>query len=68
VGAPVSDPNEVDGDTGIIIIGTPDDLNPNNLPPNLDPNYTSSTLLPSSPNVQDAIDSVIECNCDCWID
>ncbi len=68
VGSPVSDPNEVAGGAGIIIIGTPDDLNPNNLPPNLDPNYTSSTLLPSSPSVQDAIDSVIECNCDCWID
>lgn len=51
----------------IIIIGPPSDLNPNNLPPNLDPDYTGSTLFPSSPGIDDAIEKVIECNCDCWI-
>jgi hypothetical protein len=51
----------------IIIIGPPSDLNPNNLPPNLDPDYTGSTLFPSSPGIADAIEKVIECNCDCWI-
>ncbi len=51
----------------IIIIGPPSDLNPNNLPPNLNPDYTGSTLFPSSPGIDDAIEKVIECNCDCWI-
>ncbi len=54
-------------DPDIIIIGPPSDLNPNNLPPNLNPDYTSSTLSPSSPGIEEAIDKVIECNCDCWI-
>jgi hypothetical protein len=39
----------------------------NVLPPNLDRAYISSTILPSSYNVQNAINKVIECNCDCWI-
>lgn len=30
--------------------------------------YTSSTLLPSTMDVQEAIDNVIRCNCDCWIE
>jgi hypothetical protein len=29
--------------------------------------FISSTLTPSTYNVADAIDKVIECNCDCWI-
>jgi len=37
------------------------------LPPNLNTGFTGTTLLPSSPNISDAIDSVIDCNCDCWI-
>jgi hypothetical protein len=37
------------------------------IPTNLNPLYTNSTLLPASLSVQDAIDKVIECNCDCWI-
>jgi hypothetical protein len=39
----------------------------NEIPPNLNPIYTSSTLLPSTLNIQQAIDKVIECNCDCWV-
>jgi hypothetical protein len=39
----------------------------NEIPPNLNPIYTASTLLPSTINIPDAIDKVIECNCDCWI-
>lgn len=50
-----------------IIIQPAPDYDPNNLPPYLDPRYTQSTLLPAVPNVRDAIDRVIECNCDCWI-
>jgi hypothetical protein len=49
------------------IISVPLDVNPA-IPVNLDARYTSSTLLPSSLGIQDAIDQVIECNCDCWID
>ena len=37
------------------------------LPKNLDMTYVSSVLLPASPNVAEAINQVIECNCDCWI-
>ena len=54
------------GDGPIIIQPAPE-YDPNNLPPNLDPKYTRSTLLPAVPTVKEAIDRVIECNCDCWI-
>ncbi len=37
------------------------------LPPNLNTAYTGSTLLPSTYDVPNAIDKVIECNCDCWL-
>ena len=50
-----------------IIIQPAPAYDPTNLPSNLDPNYISSTLIPSVPSVQEAIDRVIECNCDCWI-
>jgi uncharacterized membrane protein YgcG len=55
---------------GIVIVtppgfGTP--LGKPTIPTNLNPIYTSSTMLPSSPSVQEAIENVIECNCDCWI-
>lgn len=39
----------------------------NDTPINLDANYTSSTLMPASYDVQDAITKVIECNECCWI-
>lgn len=35
--------------------------------PNLNPDYTATTLQPSIYNIDEAIDKVIECNCDCWI-
>jgi hypothetical protein len=50
-----------------IIIQPAPAYDPTNLPSNLDPNYISSTLIPSVPSVQEAIDRVIECNCDCWV-
>lgn len=37
------------------------------LPPQLDLVYTSTTLMTSTYNVGDAITKVIECNCDCWV-
>lgn len=49
------------------IISIPPQVNPE-IPENLDTTYTASTLLPSALTVQQAIDIVIECNCDCWID
>lgn len=49
------------------IIAVPTDINPV-VPANLDARYTVNTITPSSLNIQEAIDKVIECNCDCWID
>jgi hypothetical protein len=37
-------------------------------PANTNRNTTSTTLRPSTYSVQDAIDRVISCNCDCWIE
>lgn len=59
-------PDLFDEDAPVIIQPAPE-FNPDNLPPNLDPRFTNSTLLPAVPNVKEAIDRVIECNCDCWI-
>ena len=50
-----------------VIIQPASELDPSNTTDNLNPNYTSSTLVPSAYSVQDAIDKVIECNCECWI-
>lgn len=70
IGTPAGnfDPNTGTIDNEIIIIAPPAEYSPTNLPNNLDPNYTSSVLLPSTPNVQKAIDQVTICNCDCWVD
>ena len=48
------------------IISVPLQVNPA-IPPSLDTSYMSSILLSSSPSIQEAIDQVIECNCDCWV-
>ena len=61
-------PVSVANESIIPIVQAPAQLSIDNLPPNLDPNFTATTLLPASPTIQDAIDQVIECNCDCWID
>ena len=37
------------------------------IPPALNPVYTSNVLLPASISVAQAIDQVITCNCDCWV-
>ena len=36
------------------------------LPNTLTPPYTAGILLPSTYSVDEAIDEVIKCNCDCW--
>ena len=51
----------------IVTISAPNQLG-TNIPFNLDPAYTSSTMLPASYSIDEAIEKVIECNCDCWID
>ena len=38
----------------------------NVVPPQLSVIYASDILLPSTYSVQEAIDEVIRCNCDCW--
>lgn len=40
----------------------------NLIPPNLNGAFIASTLTPSTLSVQEAIDNVILCNCDCWVD
>jgi hypothetical protein len=61
--------------TGVVDTGTP--LEPGALsknpygslvPPQLNANYTSAILSPSQYSVAEAIDEVIKCNCDCWVD
>lgn len=44
--------------------------NPNGTfpPANVNSNFTGTTLQPSTYNVGDAIEKVVECNCDCWIE
>jgi hypothetical protein len=37
------------------------------IPPALNPIYTSGSLLPASLSVAQAIEQVITCNCDCWV-
>ena len=39
----------------------------NAVPILLNIDYTSGTLLPSQYDIPSAIDNVIECNCDCWV-
>jgi hypothetical protein len=39
----------------------------NPLPPEINTDYTGTTLKPSTYDINDAIDKVIECNCDCWV-
>jgi hypothetical protein len=38
------------------------------IPPNLDTDDTSNQILPSQPTVDEAIEEVIKCNCECWVD
>jgi len=42
-------------------------VNENPLPPQVNSEYTGTTLKPSTYDIPDAIDKVIECNCDCWV-
>ena len=64
---PVGPATNTDPSDLVVTIQPPEAYNPNNLPPNLNPNFISSTLLPASPSVSAAIEHVITCNCDCWV-
>lgn len=55
------------GPAGIPIDDLPIFPTANTLPFTLNSNYTSATLIPSQYNVNAAIEKVIECNCDCWV-
>ena len=35
--------------------------------PNINSDYTTSTLCPATYSTNEAIDKVTECNCDCWV-
>lgn len=73
-------PGNINVGTGEYVIdGVPIDTGLTNIPgsfagspyselisPNLNSWYTSSTLMPSTYTVNEAIDEVIRCNCDCW--
>ena len=37
------------------------------IPPQLNTLFTSDVLLPAQYSVVDAIEQVIDCNCDCWL-
>jgi hypothetical protein len=50
-----------------VIISVPLEVN-SAIPPNLDSSYASSTMLPSAISVTEAIDNIIKCNCECWIE
>lgn len=39
----------------------------NLIPPNLNTSYTGGVLTSSNYTVNEAIDEVIKCNCDCWV-
>lgn len=51
----------------IVTVSAPNQL-VSNIPLNLDTDYTGSTMLPASYSINEAIEKVIECNCDCWVD
>lgn len=67
---PIGPSEPIDIDIGIFIDDTgnvPNFAQPDPLPPELDTTYTASPLAPSTFDINDAIDKVIECNCDCWV-
>jgi hypothetical protein len=39
----------------------------NLIPPQLNTLFTSDVLLPAQYSIVDAIEQVIDCNCDCWL-
>jgi hypothetical protein len=58
------------GESVLLGTGIPsitDDETANVVPILLNIDFISGTLLPSQYDVPEAIDNVIECNCDCWI-
>jgi hypothetical protein len=57
----------VPAESDIVIIQTPAQLDPSNVSDNLNSDYIGSVLLPSSYTNNAAIDKVVDCNCDCWV-
>lgn len=58
------------GDSTLLGTGIPDFISGetgNVLPDMLNTDFTSGILLPSQIPIDQAIDNVIECNCDCWV-
>jgi hypothetical protein len=51
----------------IVIVQPPFQLDPANVGDNLNIDYTGGVLSPSTYNVTEAIEKVVECNCDCWL-
>lgn len=68
---PVGPSEPIDIDIGIfpdeVTGNVPNFAQPDPLPPELDTTFTASPLSPSTFDINDAIDKVIECNCDCWV-
>jgi hypothetical protein len=62
----IATPNQL---TATIIQNIPGSLNNpvNIVPPNLDTTVTDTVLLNSQPTIAEAIEEVIACNCDCWV-
>lgn len=58
-GVPIRQSQEL----GLVNLKLPQNI----IPPNLNALNNTGTLLPSTYDVADAIDKVIECNCDCWV-
>lgn len=66
----IAGPTIPTGDSILLGTGIPsitEDETANVLPILLNIDYSSGTLLPSQYDVPNAIDQVIECNCDCWV-
>lgn len=64
---PVSVTNTTPGIPNTLLPEIPYFPTGNVLPFRLNSNYSSSTLIPAQYDVVSAIDKVIECNCDCWV-
>lgn len=66
----IAGPNIPIGPSTLLGTGIPsitDDETANVLPITLNVDFTTGTLLPNQYDVPTAIDNVIECNCDCWV-
>jgi hypothetical protein len=51
----------------IVVVALPEQLE-TIVPLNLDSDYTGTTLFPATYDVNEAVEKIIECNCDCWLE